>query len=294
MTCGYCGFRNSEGEHRCRRCGRKPGDGPAWPLTVHRTDGALAAAPQNEAVTAPQGAAAAAAAGDLGRAVQPSLFAARPVSNVIPFESYAGSRAEIRPLPAAEPRKTTARPAARRSAARESDVQAALDFLPAAPAVPRTLGTTVEAVIACEAPVATPLHRAVAAALDWSIVFIGYGLFLLAYRLAGGAFVLNRATISVFAGTLPLVAFTYGLFWTLACTETPGMRWTQLRFTTFEGVAPDRRQRILRFAGSCVSVCTLIGLLWSLADEESLNWQDHISRTFPTPLASEMQVFHRL
>ena len=293
MTCGYCGFRNSEGEHRCRRCGRKPGDGPARPLTVHRTDGALAAAPQSEAVTAPRESVLAASAGDLGNAVQASLFAARPVSNVIPFESYAGVRAEIRPIPAAEPRKTAARPTARRSAARGSDLQATLDFLPAAPAVPRTLGTTVEAVIACEAPVATPLHRAVAAALDWSMVIIGYGLFLLAYRLAGGGFVLNRTTLSVFAGTLPLVAFSYGLLWTLACTETPGMRWTQLRFTTFDGIAPDRRQRILRFAGSCLSLCTLIGLLWSLADEESLNWQDHISRTFPTPLASEMQVFHR-
>lgn len=285
MTCGYCGFRNSEGEHRCRRCGRKPGDGPGWPLTVHRTDGALAAAPHRETVSAPRES----AAGDLGRALQASLFAARPVSNVIPFESYAGVRAEIRPAPPAEPRKA----AARRSAARDSEVQATLDFLPAAPALPRTLGTTVEAVIACEAPVATPLHRAVAAALDWAMVFIGYGLFLLAYRLAGGVFVLNRATVSVFVGALPLVAFTYGLLWTLAGTETPGMHWTQLRFTSFDGVSPDRRQRILRFAGSCLSLCTLIGLLWSLADEESLNWQDHISRTFPTPLASEMQVFHR-
>jgi uncharacterized RDD family membrane protein YckC len=260
---------------------------------VHRTDGALAAAPHSETVTAAPEAAAATAARDLGHAVQPSLFAARPVSNVIPFESYAGVRGESRPVAAAEPRKTSARPSARRSSARDSDVQAALDFLPAAPAVPRTLGTTVEAVIACEAPVATPLHRAVASALDWAMVIIGYGLFLLAYRLAGGAFVLNRATLSVFAGTLPLIAFTYGLFWALACTETPGMRWTQLRFTTFDGVAPERRQRILRFAGSCLSLCTVIGLLWALADEESLNWQDHISRTFPTPLASEMQVFHR-
>jgi len=33
------------------------------------------------------------------------------------------------------------------------------------------------------------------------------------------------------------------------------------------------------------------GLLWSLADEESLAWHDHISRTFPTPRDSRTLVF---
>jgi uncharacterized RDD family membrane protein YckC len=104
---------------------------------------------------------------------------------------------------------------------------------------------------------------------------------------------MNKTTVLVFAGTLPLLAFTYGLLWTLAGTETPGMRWAQLQLTTFDGSTPELRQRALRFAGSCLSLCTVIGLLWSLADEESLTWQDHISRTFPTPLASDTQVFHR-
>ncbi len=172
-------------------------------------------------------------------------------------------------------------------------MQATLDFLPLSATAPRTLGTTVEAVISCEAPVATPLHRAVAAALDWSMVLIGYGLFLAGFLLAGGSFVFTKTNALVYAGTLPLVAFTYGLFWTIARTETPGMRWAQIRLITFDGFPPTPKHRILRFGGSCLSLCTVIGLLWSLADEESLNWQDHISRTFPTPLASETQVFHR-
>jgi hypothetical protein len=33
--------------------------------------------------------------------------------------------------------------------------------------------------------------------------------------------------------------------------------------------------------------------LWSIWDEESLGWQDHISRTFPTPLEVETLTFHR-
>jgi hypothetical protein len=40
-------------------------------------------------------------------------------------------------------------------------------------------------------------------------------------------------------------------------------------------------------------VSTIIGLLWSLVDEESLTWQDHISRTFPTPEESGKDTLRR-
>ncbi|HLK49516.1 MAG TPA: RDD family protein [Bryobacteraceae bacterium] len=286
MMCGYCGQRNSEGEHRCRRCGRRPDDTPIGPFTPHRVDGALAAA----VAPAPAAESAGFENSDYSRAIQGTLFAARPASNVIPFESYASARVETQPRAQTEvPRK----PAARRPASRSIEAQASLDFVPVPATAPRTLGTTVEAVISCEWPVATALHRAVAAALDWSMVLIGYGLFLLAFRLTGGTFEFTKTNLLVFAGTLPLVAFTYGLFWTVAGAETPGMRWAQLRLITFDGFPLSPKHRILRFAGSCLSLCTVIGLLWALADEESLNWQDHISRTFPTPLASETQIFHR-
>src|SRR3954451_2583668 len=39
MTCTYCGTRNSDGEHRCTRCGRKPEDTMAGGYAVN---GALA------------------------------------------------------------------------------------------------------------------------------------------------------------------------------------------------------------------------------------------------------------
>ena len=290
MTCGYCGQRNAEGEHRCRRCGRRPDDAPIVPFAAHRTDGALAAAPAREVAPAETGTLE--NVSDLSRAVQGTLFGARSASNVIPFEAYAGARLESKPRSQPDtPRRAPAR-APRRAASPEVE-QGSLDFVPVSSTAPRTLGTTVEAVILCESPVATTLHRAVAAALDWAMVLIGYGLFLLAFVFSGGAFAFTKATAVVFAGTLPLVGFTYGLMWAIAGTETPGMRWAQLRLTTFDGFRPSLQHRILRFAGSCLSLCTLIGLLWSLADEESLNWQDHISSTFPTPLASETQIFHR-
>jgi uncharacterized RDD family membrane protein YckC len=151
-----------------------------------------------------------------------------------------------------------------------------------APAKPRTLGTTVDASIYCDMPVANPLHRAMAAAVDWAMVLIAYGVFLAAFRLFGGQFVLNKTNLMVFGAALLLIGFTYGLLAAIAGTETPGMRWTRLRLTTFDGFALEPRHRVLRMLGSCLSVCTAVGLLWSLVDEEGLAWQDHISSSFPT------------
>jgi hypothetical protein len=71
------------------------------------------------------------------------------------------------------------------------------------------------------------------------------------------------------------------------------MHWAQLRLTTFDGFPTENRTRFVRFGAACLSRCTLLGLLWSLADEESLSWQDHISRTFPTPRRSESEIFRR-
>jgi uncharacterized RDD family membrane protein YckC len=230
----------------------------------------------------------------LARAVQGSLFQERSASNVIPFDSFTPSpNAPPKPRPkAATDSKPVSKPPARR-APRAPEGQGKLDLLPSIPAKPRTLGTTVEAVICCEASVAMPVHRALAGAIDWSMVLIGYGLFLTAFWFGGGAFVLNRSDLLVFGGALLLVAFTYGLLFAIAGTETAGMRWTRLQVLTFDGFPPDAGQRLLRFAGACLSLSTLLGLLWCLADEEGLTWADHISRTFPTPREWNSQVFRR-
>lgn len=192
---------------------------------------------------------------------------------------------------AAPPRPAPKSPARRTSKVPEA--QTRLDFFPGQQTPSRKLGTTVEAVIFCEAPVALPLHRLVAATLDWIMVLLGYGLFLAAFSLYGGGFVLNKTNLLVFGAVLPLIGFTYGFIWALANTETAGMRWARLRLITFDGFPPDRKQRMLRFLGSTLGFCTLVGLLWSLADEESLTWGDHISGTFPTPLELESRVFRR-
>jgi uncharacterized RDD family membrane protein YckC len=161
------------------------------------------------------------------------------------------------------------------------------------PAAPRTLTTTVEAVVCCDSPVATAVHRAVAAALDWSITLIGYGLFLMVFFAMGGVFTWNRLNLTVFTGALLLIGFSYGLTWALLGADSFGMRAVGLRLTTFEGFPLERKHRAMRFAGSCLSLCTVLGQLWGLWDEESLTWQDHISETFPTPRRAQALVFRR-
>lgn len=282
MTCGYCGSRIGEGEHRCRRCGRTPGDTPSLEVALHRTDGALAAQTRFSAL--PAGEQAPAPDASLAQAVQRPLFYS---TNVIPFPAPR--------VPARRKSKTdgNGKAGSRRRGLPVSEDQGRLDFLPAETAKPRTLDTSVEAVIFCDFPVASRVHRMLAGALDASMVIIGYGLLLLSYRLAGGQFAFDETGAAIFAGAFLLVALTYGALWAVAGTETAGMRWTRLRLVTFDGYPLDMRQRLLRFAGSTLSICTAVGLLWSLADEETLAWQDHISRTFPTPRDSESRVFRR-
>jgi uncharacterized RDD family membrane protein YckC len=292
MTCSYCGTRNGEGEHRCRRCGRRPGDRLTGEFMIPQTDGALAQAPV--AVVEPVPRLQLQTPPKLSRtgppalhsprhAVQRSLFHETPASKVIPIAFYAPGLAETDcPRVAKPPRRKPVH-----------EAQSSLDFLPPLPPKPRTLSTTVDAVIYCESPVATTLHRAVASALDWSMVLIGYGLFLMVFRLLGGEFVLTKPNLIAFGGMLLVTGFTYGLFFAMAGAETPGMHWTQLRLTTFDGFPTENRTRFVRFGAACLSRCTLLGLLWSLADEECLSWQDHISRTFPTPRRSESEIFRR-
>ena len=301
MTCSYCGSRNSETEHRCRRCGRRPGDTLNGEFTLHRTTGALATKARPAALAVSVVAPVAPLIPlDMARAIQGSLFPPdRSSANVIPIESFTAqpvARLASTPNPAPHPRpataETPAKPGPRRTP-RVAEGQGKLDFLPSAVPKPRTLSTTVEAVIYCEAPVASAAHRAVAAAIDWTMVLIAYGLFLLTFHLCGGEFAITKSTLPIFGAAFLLVGFTYGIYWIVVGTEPAGMRWSQLRLITFDGFPPEGRQRIMRFAGACLSRCTGLGLLWSLADEESLAWQDHISRTFPTPYELESRIFQR-
>ena len=147
------------------------------------------------------------------------------------------------------------------------------------------LDMRVEAVIYCDAPVALPVHRIIAAAVDASLVLIGLGVFVGTFLLCGGDVVLGKQNIPFFAGVALVLAIFYRFLWCLAAGDTPGMRFAGLRLVNFDGRSPDREQRGLRQVASLLSFLSVgLGLIWALVDEENLTWHDHISKTFPTPV----------
>jgi uncharacterized RDD family membrane protein YckC len=215
---------------------------------------------------------------------QASLF--RDVSGapkVIPIPTLTPVRPIDREESSHPKRVARARSAPRQSPRRTSDSQQALDFNfhPAAGAEGSAMH--VQAVIYCDAPVALPTHRMIAAAFDASMILVAVGVFLGIFFLSGGDIALTRANIPFFIGVVVLVALFYRSLWCLANGDSPGMRFAGLRLVDFDGRAPDRDQRGMRQLAGLLSVVSAgLGLVWALVDEESLTWHDHISKTFPT------------
>lgn len=205
------------------------------------------------------------------------LFQDRPSTKVIPFDGVYETAPKSKSVSRTSTRVQVRRPGA------SNDAQPSLEFLPPAPASPRKLSTTVEAVIDCDAPVAAPMHRVCAAAIDCSMILIAYGLFLTTFYLMGGSLPSVKPVMLILGGAAVLIAMFYGFVWVCAGAATPGMRALRLTLINFDGYPPDRTSRWLRYLGACLGYCAGgLGLLWSLLDEESLAWHDHISKTFPT------------
>jgi len=138
-------------------------------------------------------------------------------------------------------------------------------------------------VIYCDAPVALPAHRLIAAAFDASMVLIGVGIFLAVFSISGGDVALSKENVPFFLGVLAVLALFYRFLWCVANGDTPGMRFAGLKLVDFDGRVPDREQRGRRQVASFLSLVSAgLGLVWALVDEESLTWHDHISKTFPT------------
>jgi len=202
---------------------------------------------------------------------QPSLFTPREMPRVVPFETIAPGSIQR------APKGTVSRPRVRRP--RVVPGQQSLDFTPAA-----QLRRPVDGVIGCGVPVAIPAHRAIAAAIDGSIILIGLGIFASIFQLMGGRIEVNAKTLPLLLIVAAIIAGFYKYLWFLGNGDTPGMRWSGLRLVNFDGQIPDRKQRFYRLGSGFLSLSAAgLGLLWSLVDEEALTWHDHISRTFPTP-----------
>jgi uncharacterized RDD family membrane protein YckC len=289
MECRYCQAANADDDHRCRRCGRRLRMSPVY-------TGSSAAAPVLQYDAVPQ-AEAMEASSPMRLATnrteahrppepsaprrpityQPSLFTSRELPLVVQFETIAPDA--VQPSPRKAP---TSAPRQRRR--KLIPGQQALEFSHHSGPAAR-LSKAADGVIYCNAPVAIPAHRAMAAALDASIIVMALAVFGIVFRLAGGAFVLNAKTAPMFIGVAAGVVIFYRLLWCLANGDTAGQKWTRLRLVNFDGQTPTRAQRFYRTASGFLSLMAGgIGLLWGLVDEETLTWHDHISKTFPTPV----------
>ena len=270
MTCGKCHSINSQHDSRCGHCGRSL-DATANDITsdgigLQFVHGNLAA------VRVPERRTQAVSLSETD--TQASLFE-KPAgrSNLIAFESIPGARIGPRPAPART--KTLEQ----KVAGTGSNHQSSFDF-------GRTANHTaaVQPIIYCAAPVANPLHRALAGALDLSIVLMGFMLFLVVFLFADGSSALTKGNALYFGVAFGLILMTYGLLFVLCNGDSTGMRCFHLCLTNFEGEKPNRRERLVRHFG--ILLCTIcsvgLGAIWAFFNEEKLAWHDQSSKTFPT------------
>jgi uncharacterized RDD family membrane protein YckC len=267
MECRYCQASNAEDDHRCRRCGRR------LRLTPVYTTSAAVPALRPEFIESESADSSKRVATELPPpprrpiTYQPSLFSGRELPRVVPFESIAPSVA--RPLRQQSPARRIRN---RKVIPGQQNLEFARSAKPA------------DGVIYCDAPVAVPAHRAMAAALDASLILIATAIFGIIFYLAGGQLLLNAKTWPVLVAVVAVFVIFYEILWCLAGGDTAGMRWARLTLVDFDGQRPRRKQRLYRLASEILSLLAAgIGLLWALVDEETLTWHDHISKTFPTP-----------
>jgi uncharacterized RDD family membrane protein YckC len=282
MHCPHCRAVNEEAEERCVHCGRRLNSQAPGPFPIRTNAGAATAPaldPFAEAQPAP-------AQPTETPNYQPSLFrdgtaASKviPIPTLTPLHPYhrdTARSAQRRPAPRSSAQM---RPQHRRSDFQQSHGQQSLGFQDSPAEVRVQPGETID----CDAPVAAPTHRLVAAAVDGSLILVGVGAFMAIFFLSGGQVALDRQALSFILGVTAVIALFYRALWCLANGDSPGMRFAGLRLIDFDGRRPDREQRGIRQIASLLSLLSAgLGLVWALVDEESLTWHDHISKTFPT------------
>lgn len=280
MHCPYCRAVNQQAEERCVRCGRRlNGDTQAAYAIRSGTSAAAAAAPALQPLLVPEPIPQKTPAqpSEIPN-YQPSLFRdgsagskVIPIPTLTPLHPYHRDTAARRPAPRT--------PAPVRSQHRRSDFQQTLGFHDSPAEVRAQPGETID----CDAPVAAPTHRLMAASVDASLILVAVGVFLTIFFLSGGQVALDRQALSFIVGVTAVIALFYRALWCLANGDTPGMRFAGLRLVDFDGRRPDREQRGIRQVAGLLSLLSAgLGLVWALVDEESLTWHDHISKTFPT------------
>jgi uncharacterized RDD family membrane protein YckC len=122
-----------------------------------------------------------------------------------------------------------------------------------------------------------------AAALDVSIVFVGFGVVLGILWSRAGELPLSRTAALIYGAAFAVLLFFYKLLACMRAGRSPGTGIMGLQLLHFDGRPADRRQRVLRVLSGCLSLLPLgVGFFWALLDEERLTFHDHITQTFAT------------
>ena len=286
MTCQHCQTWILDGEHRCSRCGRRVRSTPSRISPASYPIAAAATAQAYDFQTEVDEAEEVQPEKKILEAGQQQLIpntAAEP--RVIPFDSLTtpaereSIRARAADLLRPEPVKSgkvEVRPERRRKS--RSSHQGRLEFLTPEQGLRRPQSS-----ILCDAPVAPSALRVEAAAIDAALMAIGclFGIVLFVY--AGGNFSFNKHLLPFFAMALLTVPVFYKVLWALAGQDTIGMKYTGIQLVDFDGNPPSLERRYQRLFGSFISLLAAgMGMIWSLVDEDSLTWHDHMSGTFPT------------
>jgi uncharacterized RDD family membrane protein YckC len=275
VTCNYCRATIDADSHRCGRCGRKLND-DVFPVQMGAAVPVVDLAPQSAPKPQAPPPARPQLMTELPRTAPPRLE--RPVQASLfgPMEVKKGAPGRVQQRPAAAQQR---RPRVDRSAQRGFEFVVAAE----AQAGAHTLPTSVAAAVSCNARVADPSRRVLAAAIDAAIPLAGFTVFLMTLHMVSDGLALSMKTLPFFAAAAGLIAIFYRVLCCLGNSDTIGLQWAGLQLLNFDGHRPDVNQRLRRLAGGLLSTGALtIGLLWALVDEEQLAWHDYISNTFPT------------
>ena len=124
-------------------------------------------------------------------------------------------------------------------------------------------------------------QRAMASIYDCALVLVATAIFgfIASHMLSGFEWTKPMLAASLM---VPVVLWAmYQYLFIVYGARTPGMAMTHLAFSTFQGTAPNlkqRRKRVLAMAVSCSSL--MLGFVWAFFDEDTLCWHDRISRTY--------------
>jgi uncharacterized RDD family membrane protein YckC len=124
-------------------------------------------------------------------------------------------------------------------------------------------------------------QRLLAGAMDVAIVSIGLGIFAaVAYKILPSV-AMTKPLILAGIAIAGLLWSIYQYLFVVFGGRTLGMMAAKIRLRTFQGNAPNQRQRRARVLAFYLSALSLgMGLMWSFVDVDALCWHDRLSRTY--------------